>query len=59
MRSLWAKINLAWALFLHFLKKPFQPNGYQTFLDNYRADRLVPLTQEDKTWLLRFSKCFN
>ena len=59
MRSFWAKLNLAWALLLHFLKRPFQNNGYQAFRDNYRDDRLVPLSHVDKTWLLRFSRCLN
>lgn len=59
MRSLLAKLNLAWALVLHFLRRPFQDNGYRAFLDHYRADRLVPLSHVDKTWLLRFSQCLN
>ena len=59
MRSLLAKLNLAWALVLHFLRRPFHLSGYQAFLDNYRADRLVPLSQVDKTWLLKFSQCLN
>lgn len=31
----------------------------EQFLENYRGDRLFPLTSSDKDWLLEFSKCFN
>ncbi len=61
MKLLFAKLNLAWALLLHFLKKPFRfrRQGLLLFLDNYRADRLVPLTSSDKDWMDRFSQCMN
>ncbi|HCU25020.1 MAG TPA: hypothetical protein DF383_08385 [Deltaproteobacteria bacterium] len=60
MKSLFAKLNLAWALFLHFLRKLWRRRaGYRAFLENYREDRLVPLSRTDKDWLLRFSRCFN
>lgn len=59
MRSLLAKLNLAWALVIHFLKRPFADNGYEAFLDYYKPDRLIPLSQVDKTCLLKFSQCLN
>lgn len=60
MKSLFAKLNLAWALLLHFLRKlQRKTRGYEAFIENYREDRLVPLSEVDKDWLLRFSRCFN
>ena len=59
LRSVIAKLNLAWALLLHFLKKPFRTLGYAAFLNNFRADRLIPISQVDKSWLFKFSKCLN
>ncbi len=59
MRSIFAKLNLAWALLLHFLRKPFHKIGYAAFRENYRADRLVPMSTVDKDWLHRFSQCLN
>jgi succinate dehydrogenase/fumarate reductase-like Fe-S protein len=59
--SIIAKLNLAWALVLHLLKKIlfWRKGGYPQFIENYREDRLSPLSIEDKDWMQRFSRCFN
>lgn len=56
-----AKLNLAWNLLLYFLKWPFVRGrgGYRQFLANYAGENLLPMSTADKTWLLRFSGCFN
>ncbi len=56
-----AKLNLAWAFFLHCLKWPLLQgkDGYQQFLDNYATEGLIALSRSDKDWLLKFSGCFN
>src|SRR5436190_6849386 len=61
MERLVAKLNLAWNLLLYLLKRPFiwKRRGYPQFVKNYRPDRLIPLSQTDKDWMLRFSQCFN
>jgi succinate dehydrogenase/fumarate reductase-like Fe-S protein len=61
MKSILAKINLAFHLLIHFLKKlfPKRKKGIWQFVDNYRKDRLIPLTSSDKDWMDRFSRCMN
>lgn len=59
MGAVSAKMNLAFTFLKHLIRKPFQRPGYAAFMENYRADRLMPLSSVDKDWLLRFSRCFN
>jgi succinate dehydrogenase/fumarate reductase-like Fe-S protein len=59
MGAIWAKINLAFTFLKHLIRRPFHKTGYRQFMENYRADRLLPLSTVDKDWLLRFSRCFN
>ncbi len=56
-----AKLNLFWNLIVHLIKKPFlrRRSGYRQFLENYRSDRLIPLTSTDRDWILKFSRCLN
>jgi succinate dehydrogenase/fumarate reductase-like Fe-S protein len=61
MVSIYAKLVFVFMVFLHFLKFPFRwrRRGLKKFWENYRGDRLFPLTSEDRDWLFRFSKCIN
>lgn len=61
MNSLAAKLNLAWNMVIYLCKLPFRGSktGSRQFLENYAPDRLLPLSSTDKTWLLKFSACFN
>ena len=61
MSWLLAQLNLAWNLLLYLLKRPFswKRGGYRQFVENYRGDRLIPMSSSDKDWMMKFSKCFN
>lgn len=61
MRSLLAKLGLAWAFLIHVLKRAFfwKKGGYQQFIKNYHQDGSYKLTTIDKDYLEKFARCFN
>jgi len=58
LRWLFAKINLAFAVILHFsFKRWFRRRGLKHFLDFYAADRIFALTRDERKKLSSFGNC--
>ena len=58
LKWLRAKLNLAWGLILHLLyKRWFQSRGLETFLKEFEAEGLFPLSLAVRERSARFGNC--